>query len=78
MTEAYFIEHCNDSNCDLGAFEYTCPICNKVSDDYEVWWEWDNMYGGKVVQFKCNKCGKPLEVKYNKKNYCYEVNHVEL
>jgi hypothetical protein len=64
--EGYFYSHCDDENCDLGSFSYQCPVCNWNVDNYEVWWEEDNLYHGKTVEFKCEKCNANLFVVYNK------------
>ena len=60
-TEAYFIPHCDNPTCDLGAFQYTCPYCNKTISDYEIWWKQDDLLTGIPETFKCGNCGKSLK-----------------
>lgn len=72
-TEAYFIPHCDDFSCDLGAFQYTCPNCNKTSSDYEVWWKQDDIWNETSHKFNCNECNQQLIVKWDKEEYQYLV-----
>jgi len=73
-TEAYFIPHCDDNSyCDLGAFQYTCPYCNMTHSDYEVWWEEHNIICDKSHKFKCESCKKELTVKWVSKQHEYIV-----
>lgn len=64
-TEAYFIQHCDNETCDLGAFQYTCPHCNETVSDYDVWWKQDDILIGTPEVFKCEKCGESLTVEWN-------------
>lgn len=58
---ANFIRHCDNESCDLGAFQYTCPNCNKVTSDYEIWWKQDDiMYNELNVIFDCSSCKASL------------------
>lgn len=72
-TEAYFLQHCENEDCDLGSFQYTCPHCNGVSDDYEVWWQEDEIYAGAAHIFKCENCETMLMVEWDKLEYGYYV-----
>jgi hypothetical protein len=62
-TEALFVPHCDDPPCDLGVFEYTCPVCKHGGTDYDVWWSRDDilLHGAKPV-FACEHCGEKLTV----------------
>lgn len=66
--EAYFINHCDDENCDLGSFDYVCPSCGKYCVDYDIWWKSDEVYSGKVINFNCLKCKIKLSLNYDIKN----------
>lgn len=68
-TEAYFIGHCDDENCDLGSFDYTCPCCGKFNVDYDVWWKADEIYGGTIHKFECDKCKANLVVKWDSEEF---------
>lgn len=72
-TEGYFISHCEDGECDLGRFHYTCPNCNNHCDDYEIWWYDLEIYMGEIFKFKCDDCKCNLTVKYDKKENLYKV-----
>ena len=72
-TEAYFIQHCENGTCDLGAFEYTCTHCNKTVNDYEVWWKREDIWSGTPEVFKCVKCRESLTVEWDKDEYEYWV-----
>jgi hypothetical protein len=76
-TKAYFIQHCDHPNCDLGSFAYTCPYCDKVIDDYKIWWKEDEIYKGNSHNFNCKNCEKELVVKWNKKKYTFEVSLIK-
>ena len=71
-TEAYFIQHCDDEYCDLGRFQYECPLCHKIISDYDVWWKQWDVYDGKDVFFKCEDCGNTLTVYYEDHNCLVE------
>lgn len=71
--EAHFIEHCDEPGCDLGTFEYICPVCGKYNVDYEIWWEEDNIWRGNKFSFKCPVCEKDLTVEWDTENYEYKV-----
>ena len=76
-TQAYFIEHCNFENCDLGTFTYTCPHCKESIDilknikkHYEIPFkniDFDQCQGGKD--------GVVAIFKKNKNKYDYDENH---
>lgn len=66
LTEAHFISHCENEGCDLGSFVYTCIHCKNPSYDYEIWWDQDDIWSGKVISFSCEKCQGDLSVYYNK------------
>jgi len=72
-TEAYFISHCDNESCDLGAFQCKCPSCNLTTVDYDIWWKDFDIYLGEVVSFTCEKCGIDLEVYWDKKEYLNKV-----
>ncbi len=72
-TEAYFIQHCDNENCDLGEFQYTCTHCNETIIDYDVWCKQDDIWSGKPETFNCEKCGNSLTVEWNKDEYEYYV-----
>lgn len=61
-TEATFIPHCDNENCDLGIFQYTCPKCNKTVSDYDVWWKQDDILIGNPETFNCEECSESLTV----------------
>ena len=66
MKEAYFIPHCDDY-CGMGRFNYTCPYCNKNVDDYDIWYEQDNINETSGHQILCESCKHNLKIVY--KNY---------
>lgn len=72
-TEGVFICHCDDPPCELGVFEYSCPACKKNQTDFDVWWKQDEIWDGLHYEFKCESCGRPLVVSYNKAEYEYRV-----
>ena len=73
-TQAYFIPHCdNNTDCDLGAFWYTCPHCGKRMDDYEIWWKEDDIWKGKEYAFQCEECKTELIVGYDPEKFEYYV-----
>jgi predicted RNA-binding Zn-ribbon protein involved in translation (DUF1610 family) len=72
-TEAYFISHCDNEKCNLGAFQYTCPHCNETVSDYKMWWKERDIWDGKPETFDCEKCGKSLTVEWVKDEYEYWV-----
>lgn len=72
-TEAYFIDHC-EGGCGLGRFQYECPRCSAVEDDFEIWFNEDDIYKGEIVFFKCENCNHELYVKYNEFNYKVFIN----
>ena len=72
-TQAYFIEHCNFENCDLGTFTYTCPHCKKSMDDYEIWWKEDEIWKGQPFNFICPYCETALMVSHDREEYGYFV-----
>jgi predicted SprT family Zn-dependent metalloprotease len=72
-TEAFFIGHCDFEECDMGSFQYTCPSCNKATNDYDIWWAADEIWKGKNVDFECEECKAKLVVKWNGSNYEYLV-----
>ena len=74
MTEAYFIQHCDHELCDLGSFEYTCPVCDAYIRDYEIWWLQDAIMGGLIHPLTCEDCGAPLTVTWDREEYEYQVN----
>lgn len=69
ITEAWFIEHCDEPNCCLGSFDYECPCCGHKETDYDIWWEKDNIYGGKNHEFECGGCKKKLVVSWDKEEW---------
>ena len=71
--QAYFIQHCDLPECDLGTFEYVCPKCEKYIIDYEIWWKEDNIWKGEEVNFQCPECGELLTVEWGKNNNQYNV-----
>lgn len=72
-TEAYFIDHC-EGGCGLGRFQYECPRCSAIEDDFEVWFKGDEIYKGETVFFKCENCGCELYVKYDDFEYKVYIN----
>lgn len=71
-TEAYFIDHC-EGGCGLGTFQYECPKCFVIKDNFEIWFKKDDIYEGETVLFKCENCKSDLCAKFNKHEYDYEV-----
>jgi len=77
-TEAYFIPHCEDNpECDLGSFWYKCPNCGKSTDDYEIWWEEDDIWKGRPFNFQCPYCETALIVKWDMEEHEYYVSKIE-
>lgn len=74
--EAYFINHCDLPECDLGTFEYKCPECKKYVIDYEIWWKQDEIWDGKKLNFKCPECGEELIVEWNTEDLEYKVSKI--
>lgn len=72
-TDALFISHCDDDNCTLGSFEYECPNCDKIQNDYEIWWKQDDLYDGKIERFTCESCQSILEVFWDRWEYQFTV-----
>lgn len=72
-TEAHFVSHCDHESCDLGSFEYTCPKCNSIIIDYEVWWKQDEIYYGNIHEFNCEECKMKLNVEWDKEDCEYYV-----
>ena len=64
-TNAYFIEHCWEEDCDLGVFETDCPCCNSLINDYDLWWKRYSL----PLYFKCKECGANLIVEFNKNQW---------
>lgn len=59
-----WVQHCEDENCSLGRFVYTCPLCGRDCDNYgEAWSEKDDVFEGKAVAFECESCKGRLEVR---------------
>lgn len=73
QTEAYFIEHCDNENCCLGSFNYTCPCCDESIIDYEIWWLDFEIWSGKNHNFNCENCNEKLIVFYDKEEMEYFV-----
>ena len=73
MTEAYFIPHCDDWSCDLGSFQYECPCCGNVHNDYNIWWKQNNLYSGETIYFNCKTCNKELKVSYNSEEFEFYI-----
>ncbi len=77
-TEAYFIPHCDNENCDLGEFYYTCPSCNRSSIDNGMWWKQYDIREGNQEIFKCDKCDELLMVELAKNDeYRVQLNKFE-
>ena len=75
-TEAYFIEHCDNPTCDLGYFQYTCPCCGHIINDYDIWWKQDECYYGEIITFQCENCNANLKVEWNKDEYLFYVSEI--
>lgn len=76
--EAYFIQHCDNENCDLGSFQYTCPHCEEVGVCYDTWWEQDDIMDGKPSEtIYCSKCEGRIQAFWDKENYIFYVDKVE-
>lgn len=73
-TEAYFIDHC-EGGCGLGRFQYECPKCSAVEDDFKIWFKEDEIYNGGKAFFKCENCSRELYVKYNEFTYKVFINN---
>lgn len=71
--KAYFIQHCDHEDCDLGSFETTCPNCNKNIIDYDIWWKQDEIWSGSIIELNCSECKTLLSLSYNKLDYEYEL-----
>lgn len=72
-TQGYFFPHCEDENCCLGEFRYTCPHCNQTHSNYELWWKEKDIRLFNPETFTCDGCSKPLTVKYVEEEYEYMV-----
>jgi hypothetical protein len=73
-TEAYYISHCDEYNCDMGKFEYTCPACGRLDHNYDTLWsEHDSILEGEIVDFLCEYCKVPLKIYYDKEEFEYIV-----
>lgn len=71
-TEAFWVPHCEEPGCSLGAFEYTCPVCGRRTSDYDVWWLFDSLIVERNISqhdFVCEKCKSPLTVYYEQEEY---------
>lgn len=62
--EVEVIPHCDEPSCDLGVVKYQCPWCDKRVSDYDVWFDHEKPYWGKVVDFTCADCREPLRLRY--------------
>jgi predicted RNA-binding Zn-ribbon protein involved in translation (DUF1610 family) len=76
--EAHFFEHCDLPGCDLGTFEYVCPVCGKHIIDYEIWWKEDDIWKGNKFSFKCPDCDNDLIVEVDTENHEYKVKPISL
>jgi len=78
ITAAYFIPHCDNETCDLGSFNYQCPLCDTHCVDYDVWWKRDSVCNGEPHKFRCDYCKEELMVFFNQDEFEYSVKTVEL
>lgn len=63
--DALWVTHCDDPSCDLGTFQYRCPVCRRWGKEYEVWWRFnDVVLNDQRVQFDCERCDSKLEAYY--------------
>lgn len=77
LMSASFIPHCDYETCDLGRFRYTCPICNRIGDDYDVWFDQDAiLLENKSCTFKCEHCGGDLVVTWDADECEFQVKRV--
>ena len=64
---AYFYQHCENEHCDLGTFNYECPICHRKLVNYDMWGkQWDVYDSESGVVFNCDNCGEKLIVSYER------------
>lgn len=72
-TEAYFIDHCEPA-CGLGRFQYECPKCSSIEDDFHIWFKEDEIYEGEIIFFNCENCNHELYVKWDDLEYKVFIN----
>lgn len=74
-TQAYFIGHCDEPECDLGAFHSTCPSCGLTDVDYDIWWEQDSIITGTPHIFEC-ACKKEFKVEWDPEEGIFTIEAV--
>ena len=77
-TEANFVQHCDDECCDLGYFQYECPCCGSVINDYVIWWKQFDIHKGIIYDFKCEKCESKLYVMWDEDDFSYYVSQLNI
>lgn len=72
--EAHFVAHCTEPSCDLGGFEYHCPLCECLGKDYDqVWDQADAILAGTHQPFTCECCKGPLIMTWDAEECEYRV-----
>lgn len=74
MSEPSFIAHCDEPSCDLGHVEYQCPACDRDGSDYaDLWWDRDEIYQDRPVDFRCERCGASLRLQLDAERFAEVV-----
>ena len=65
-TEGFWVPHCEDTDCGMGKFEYTCLCCDQAGVDFDIWSAFSTVVeeGGKS-ELECEHCQAPLTVYWN-------------
>jgi hypothetical protein len=67
---AFFVPHCDRSDCTLGDIEFDCPNCEKYQYHYgDFWWEYEKGYGKspgtELAVSNCEDCDAALVLIYD-------------
>ncbi len=73
MEIGIFIPHCHDDHCNLGSFDYKCPICRRNIMDLDIWWESDSIHSGSIFWKKCEYCDGNIKIFYNEYDFTYYI-----
>lgn len=75
--EVYFIQHCENESCDIGRCAYTCPHCDESDDNYEIWWDQDDIMDGIPSTFQCPKCQGKIKIQWNENEHVFYADKSE-
>lgn len=53
MKRPGIVPHCEDEGCSLGTLTYECPVCSRLTTDYDNWWRQDDSH----ILATCEYCG---------------------